>query len=147
VVTGQSSAELVTSVTALEYLERHPEIQETMKIADLVRYVLAGGIGVWAALFVLFERVDRAAAVDFEYKLLNGEDLRRGDPILVLRNNLLSTKTQAFITRNAEDKEILAAAIIKAWNAHRKKQTIETWSQLQWKSIGRKPEPFPRPDE
>lgn len=138
---------LVTTVTALDYVQQHPDVAQAMRVAEAVRLALTGGIGLWAALFTLFERYNLELAQGFEYKLLNGEDLRRGDPILVLRNRLLSAGARPFLTQDAQDKEQLAAAVIKAWNAYRKHETVESWNALTWKNLGRNAEPFPRPDD
>ena len=146
VATTVEQRALVTTVTALDYTQRHPEVQEVMRVADAVRLVLSGGIGLWAALLVLFGRVDKQLADDFAYKLLNGEELRRGDPILVLRNHLLAN-TRPFAIGSTYDKEILGASIIKAWNAHRRHERVESWNALTWKNLGRHAEPFPRPDD
>jgi len=140
VETTRESRELVTTASALEYLQKHPEVEEGVKLGDTIRLVMAGGHGLWGAMMTLFLRVDRAKAIEFQDKLVNGEGLERGNPILVLRNRLLAELRQ-YITRDASEKEQLAATIIKAWNLWRRGESIESWSKLSWKHGGR--EPFP----
>ena len=149
IVTTRESGEWLTSPVYLDYLRKHADVIEGVKVGELVRKFLVGGPGLWSALFVLFARVDKEKADDFAYKLANGEGLERGNPILVLRNRLLAglSTERAYFTTASNEKEALAAAVIKAWNAFRKGEPITAWSQLHWYNIGRRAEPFPRPDD
>lgn len=142
----RESREMVNSLTTLEYANAHPELYEALRVARAGQHILNGGIAVWAACFVLFRRVDAKLAPEFEYRLLNGEGLERGNPILILRNRM-TTDMRAYVTRTAGDKEDLVASIIKAWNAFRKHEEILTWNQLVWRKTGKNAEPFPRPDQ
>jgi len=135
----RESRELVTTVSALAYLETHPEIVEGTQLGDTVRLVMAGGHGLWGAMLTLFLRVNREATYEFQDRLVNGEALMRGDPILVLRNHQLAEMRQ-FITRDAAQKEILGGTIIRAWNLWRAGERVESWAKLAWRP-GR--EPFP----
>ncbi len=141
-VTGTlESRGIVSPASTLAYLEQHPDIDQGAKMADSVRQVLEGGKGIWGAAFVLLMRVDRPAVEKFAYLLRTGEDLSRGNPILLLRRRTEPQKS-AFFARDSRAREELMALIIKAWNAWRSGETIET---LRWRGQARKPEAFPVP--
>jgi hypothetical protein len=135
----------VTSATTLKYLREHPdEVESAMLVAEHLRLVVVGSGGMWASLLVLFRRLDSGATDRFIEAMLNGNDLSKGSPLLVLRNRLTSDSGY-WATNTRSDKENLAASIVKAWNAWRKGETMETWRSLTWRSSGKAAEAFPVP--
>lgn len=145
IVTTRESWDIVTTASAMDYIADHPDVQEAMKLADGVRLVLTGGIGTWAALLTLFGRINDATMLDFQDRLVTGEGLTRGSPILTLRNHLLQERREYF-TRTDTEKEQFAGAVIKAWNAYRRDDHIESWNALVWHTEGKRVEPFPHPE-
>jgi hypothetical protein len=105
---------------------------------------LPGGVGLWAALFEIFYRISPDDQAEFTHKLISGENLQPGDPILVLRNHLLSYKAE-WATSSRRDRERLAAAVVKSWSAWRAHQTINNWTALRWHNDNRRGETFPVP--
>ena len=71
-----------------------------------------------AALFFLFAEKDRNAADAFFYQLDTGEGLEAGDPVLILRNKLMSIRIMTQ-RKTTISKDEMAAMIIRAWNARR----------------------------
>lgn len=134
----------VTSATTLAYLRDHPDVEPALRRAEALRKEVAGSPGLWAALLVLFGRLNPAATEMFEEAMMTGAGLDKGSPLLVLRNRLTGNSVYWSI-QNRGDRENLAATIIKAWNAWRKNETMDSWRNLSWRSSGRSAEPFPMP--
>lgn len=68
---------------------------------------------------VLWRKAGRESADFFIWKLICGEDLRQGDPILAARNRLLSLHSGYGPNDRAE-------IIFRAWNAHRNNERLTT---------------------
>lgn len=66
----------------------------------------------------LFCQISEAAATEFFDKLLTGANLAPRNPILVLRNKLISTR-QNSAAGNGESARVEIGMIIKAWNLYR----------------------------
>jgi len=118
----------VTSSQALATLKKHPKLRES------VAFVLASGAkkvmsaSLLSACHFCFSLKDADAANLFVEQLASGENLKRTDPVYVLRERLRRDKAD-------RDKRIpddcIAVFVIKAWNATRKGEVIKN---LVWKS-------------
>ncbi len=139
VTSTMESRGIVSPQATLAYLEHHPEVDIATRLADSVRQLLEGGKGVWGAAFVLMLRQDKVAAERFAYLLRTGEDLSKGNPILLLQRRLRNQHNPYF-SKDRGAREELMAIILKSWNAWRAGETLE---QLKWSGHSRKPEPFP----
>jgi hypothetical protein len=143
---ARESATVVTSASTIKFLREHPDLIESLHMADLVRHEFPGGQGLWGALLYLFRQISESHTQAFVDGMMTGAGLQAGHPILVLRNRLLSHRDYWGIQNNS-DKEALAASVIKAWNGFRRNETFDTgWRALHWRNIGRSAEPFPVPE-
>ncbi len=121
----------------LDYLVQHPEIRESVKLADRDRRgVLRYPSSVEAGLHHAMAGIDAEAADDFWAQLQEGQGIPTGHPILTLRTYLIRDLSN----RRRMDAKYRAAITIKAWNAYRvgKSSTI-----IVWRRAGDKPEDFP----
>lgn len=131
---------IVSPVTVLKYLQEHPDVSAGVRLGDRVKHAgLIGGVGTWGALFTLFSRKSTEDAHLFAHHLSTGEDMGSGHPALLLRNRL--SKSVSKPVQSHDDREQMAAVVIKAWNAFRLGKSLST---LYWRSTGLKPEPFPK---
>jgi hypothetical protein len=129
----------VTPVTTLQYVQNHPEIVSGVHLGDRIYHSgIQGGIGLWAIVMTLFFRLDPEQAEQFTEHLTTGAGLRRGHPLLMLRNRLLGSQRDQYSTLSG--REALVAIAIKAWNAWREGKTLQA---LTWRAEGRRAEPFP----
>lgn len=74
-----------------------------------------------------FDEIDLSASQEFFDKLATGEDLGKGNPILVLRSTLIKYRFASEGLRNGsayKDRHFELVATIKAWNAWRKGETL-----------------------
>jgi len=136
------------SIPAVDAYERtHPEVREGLRLGDTVRASgFVGGAGVWGFCFTLFLRCSGDYAEEFRQSMIKGDGLANTDARLILRNRLIQQK-EYWRTKTSEDKEQLAATIIKAWNAWRRGDVLEHgWRSLSWHNIGRAAEKFPTPE-
>ncbi len=117
-------------------LERNPELRDSVAFVFARRRSWMPSSHM-CALHFLFATVDAAAADDFVTKLSNGEDLRRGDALLALREQLL----EAHMERVPIVQRTQLAFVIKAWNAYMAGEPV---TRLRWTPGGARPEPFPQ---
>lgn len=92
--------------------------------------------GVAAFLHCVFARIDKTDADLFFDLLASGEALRGGDPVYVLRERLISVRSDS--SKGQINRAWMIAIIIKAWNAHRQGRKIST---LRFKDAERFPTP------
>jgi hypothetical protein len=116
----------------LGVVARYPELHEAANIGMNSRRVISKTAAT-TALYVLFSRINQAEAVRFFHDLASGASLAPGDPILALRNRMLSNTANAakLTTRH------VLALVIKAWNARRKGQSLRV---LIWREDENFPE-------
>lgn len=128
----------VTNRQAIDRLEREPSLEE---LHGIVRGTTKYGMTVRIAglLFYMFSKIDAEDAQDFFDKFESGAGLERGNPILALRNQLLTMKQEA---RGAVNPSYMAALIIKAWNKYRDGDSAH---MLKFRIGGANPERFPEP--
>jgi hypothetical protein len=128
----------VTNRQAIDRLEREPSLED---LPGIVRGTTKYGMTVRVAglLFYVFSKIDAEDAQDFFEKFESGAGLERGNPILTLRNQLLTMKQEA---RGAVNPSYMAALIIKAWNKYRDGESAH---MLKFRVGGANPERFPEP--
>ena len=73
------------------------------------------------ALHFLFSKKDINKCEDFFFKLNTGENLTKGDPVLVLRNRLVEIRHSGGVFRTRE----IMPYVLKAWEAVREDRQIE----------------------
>ena len=133
-----SSRTPVSAAEAVARLESEPTLEDLSK--DTVKL---GRVGLPAriasALYYVFSGISVEDTDYFFRKLYEGDDLVYSDPILTLRNTLLSTKDTARGDRNPV---WIAAVTIKAWNKYRSGEPL---SLIKWNPGGANPEKFPEP--
>lgn len=132
------SAYPVTVQQALRRFAAEPSLVDAAAEAKKTNRVgLPGKLG---GLFLYsFSAIDQEDAEDFFHKLISGEGLERGNPILALRNKLLKMKQDAGSMRNYLEG---GAITIKAWNKYR---AGEEALVLNYRPGGAAPEAFPEP--
>jgi hypothetical protein len=131
----------VTPVTTLQYVKEHPEIIDRVHLGDRIYHSgIQGGIGLWSIIMTLFLRLDPEQTEELTEHLTTGAGLRRGHPLLMLRNRLLGSQRDQYSTLSG--REALVGIAIKAWNAWREGKTLQA---LTWRAEGRRAEPFPEP--
>lgn len=109
--------QLVLSPPAIEEIVRkHPCLEDSARIARTVHVVRAKRAA--AFCHYIFSTIDQDAANTFMSKLATGEGLEKGNPILTLRNRLISARGESLPC----DTEILF--MFKAWNAWCRNQTL-----------------------
>jgi hypothetical protein len=129
-----SGRRVLTGPMGMVFLDDHPYLRESVTAAPgSVNRLLPQSM--CAYLHSVFAQLDKTLAdVFFVDLVMRDEDVSEGDPIYILRERLKSN-------RNARDKfpkPLMAALVIKAWNAVR---TGESVIRLQWQPG--KGEPFP----
>lgn len=124
-----------TVAEMLDTLERHPGIRNSIRHGRRVIDVTAPTIVV--ALHYMFSLIDKSASDYFVERLIDGAELSTGDPILVLRDQLLKAKAKQKTTLPDAER---AAWIIKAWNAFMMSRKI---NRIKWQQVGPRRESFP----
>lgn len=137
-VAGGASSYHVTNRQAIDRLEREATLTDVPKIVAPVRRV--GMPGKTAGLlYYVFSGIDTEDADHFFEHLASGANMERGNPILTLRNLLISAKSES---RGEINQTYIAAVTIKAWNRFR---AGEDSAQLRFRVGGANPEKFPDP--
>ena len=139
----------VTAPRALELYAEHQAIQESLTYAKRVyvnRPALAPGYAV--ALHYIFSLIDGDDANEFFDRLADGADLKKGSPILALRNLLERLEKDSQRAGHRAAKAYVQAVTVKAWNAWRAGNTYmsNTRAPLKWIRVGKRAEPFPQPE-
>lgn len=113
----------VTPTQIYDWITAHPNIQDSVTWVKIGR-VLPGG-STWIALHFRLSNIDRDAAFVFFSKVFGGENLSKGDPAYTLRDKMIKVARATKQTgRGGFDPTFIAALIVKAWNAYRKKKEI-----------------------
>jgi hypothetical protein len=111
-----------TPQQALALIAATPGIFDSVRAARRVNKKIGGPIGVFAALHCEFCQADPSASEQFFEQLEDGADLSSGDPLLHLRNHLISPRKDRSY---AQQPFHIAALMIKAFNLRRAGQTVE----------------------
>jgi hypothetical protein len=95
----------------LDTLERHPEIRASVNYGNNFRKL--GSPSQLAALHYCFRRADRQNADEFIERLVHGDNLERGSPVLALRDTLIEDRNNPKRRIGVAER---VAITIKAWN-------------------------------
>jgi hypothetical protein len=96
----------------LDTLERHPGIRTSVAYGNNFRRL--GSPSQLAALYYCFRLSNRELAERFIEKLVHGDELKRGSPVLALRDILVEDKNNPKRKMGAPER---IAITIKSWNA------------------------------
>jgi hypothetical protein len=123
----------------LAMLEKHEDLRETIKDVSVAlhRTGMQQGVGpsIWNAFYYIAAGVNGEDASEFLTLVATGEALGTGDPILALRRYIIGEGRLRHPPRR-----VMAAVIIKSWNAWRRRDHVEV---VSFKPGGRAPEKFP----
>jgi hypothetical protein len=123
---------------ALVWLEVNPEVREAIKMVTPLRYnpLRAPRSSMGLVVMKAIQAGHDDEIREFVDGLVTGAGLVEGDPILLLRNQLMTNAT------NHKKMPLIRvfAHIVKAWNAH---IADETMGILKWVQRGQKREQFP----
>lgn len=123
---------------ALQVLEEHPGIRESLGRGDTLRKSVSIPPSVGACLHYVFSMIDNEDADDFFDTLSTGLGLREGDAIYALRRVL----ERSNMSPRHYHPRTVHALTVKAWNFWRAGTPIKF---LRWSPSGRSAEDFPRP--
>jgi hypothetical protein len=107
---------------AIELIQREPEIVRSVAVARTVAKQVPGPIGVFIALHCVFFKVDPGPTEDFYERLKDGAELRKGDPLLHLRNQLIRPRKDRGY---AQAPATVMGMTIKAFNIRRAGREVE----------------------
>jgi hypothetical protein len=125
----------------LEFFGEHPHIKDSMPAAVDTARPFKGVQRSWLAAFhYLMATVDSDAADDFFAALEAGTSLPPGSPVLILREKILANQAAP----KPEPGTVIAAWLVKAWEAQREGRTFANKAALKWKPTGARAEEFPR---
>ena len=106
---------------AMELIAAEPQITESVKVARVLAKHVPGPIGVFAALHCVFVQVDPEPTEEFYGDLKEGAELKKGDPVLHLRNQLMRPqKDRGYVQSPAT----VAGLTCKAFNLRRAGQRV-----------------------
>lgn len=108
----------------LDTLERHPDMRKSVSLGNNFRRL--GSPSQLVALNYCFTRSDALLADIFIDKLIHGDELKRGSPILALRDILIEDRNNPKRKMGAPER---IAITIKGWNAFKNDQEVK-W--LRW---------------
>lgn len=148
IIREHSSLKLATTPRTTEFSPTRTEIVRfAVENQDRIQYLVHKcsqlskriplGTGATAALVEEFEKVDADDAAFFFERILDGQNLAKGDPIYALRDYYQKVVDKVAVHR---DPAYVAAITVKAWNAYRVGRTV---TLLRFKPGGANPEKFP----
>lgn len=129
-----STRNKVSNAEILDMMQRHPAIRSSLRFSNTLHSMAPASLV--CALHYIFSMVNENAAGVFFDKLIHGEGLDKRDPVLLLRNRLISNA----ISKSKLSKRYIAALFVKAWSAHIKGEKITI---LRFREEGHSPEAFP----
>lgn len=130
-----SAADLPSTDAVVAFIEAHPDIVTIVSEYSTVRF-LRVSLATMLALRWLFSQRDADDANVFFDRLREGANLAPDDPILLLRNRLLSFGEH----HRSTDTHFTAGLVIKAWNAYREGRRLGV---LKFRPGGANPEELP----
>lgn len=127
----------------LEYVAKHPELVDSVSFykEHAKQLNLMGPPGITTAFHFVTGTIHKVKRDAFFEKLASGADLSENDPILTLRNRLISLKSSN--QRSTTNHTLLIAFWVKAWNAFYLGKKL-TPTGLRWTQTGRSEEGFPK---
>ncbi|WP_432059353.1 hypothetical protein [Streptomyces sp. S1] len=106
-----------------ETVDQWPELRECAAAASRVYRACGSSSTNMLAVLAQASRGKNPKAIDsFVEKMVLGEDMSKGDPVLLLRNRAIARMDRSLSYR---DKTILYGTTVKAWNAHAKGEKIK----------------------
>ena len=132
----------LSSPEALKLLERHPDIRDSLKAHAWAKPILPGSISV--ICHYVFSQEKPRMADDFFQRLGEGTELKKTDPVYVLREKLLLRKSGQ--NRHRLDTLDMLALCFKAWKLRVSSKEISNRGRLFWRRVGseaRDAEDFP----
>ena len=123
-----------TTTEIAELLEKHPSVRDSVSKTFAHQRLIARSL--LAGCHYLFAQKDQEAADQFVIDLITGQNLKKDDPVYVLREKLVSN----MLAKAKLPRPYIMAVTIKAWNARRKKCAIRL---LKFSSTAESPELFP----
>lgn len=124
---------------ALLWLDRNPSMRDAVRRIITVREALSAPPSAMAAFAHQISQIDYEEAEVFLKNLKEGEGLNAGDPILVLRNWMISQITKQSAATKPGTTTYLAL-LIKSWNYWITGRSLQT---IRWIRGGRNREDFP----
>jgi len=109
-----------TKSAVLAYANEITGIDSSIELTYEAAKTIGSHAVVAACHYSFWKRSSRVAADEFILKLIHGNDLKSGDPILYCRNKLLSYRNSIGHMVRVETKFEI---IFKCWNAHRRGET------------------------
>ncbi|MFJ9415082.1 hypothetical protein ACIRPT_13045 [Streptomyces sp. NPDC101227] len=101
-----------------ETVDAWPELQQYAGVAGRIYRACGSPASNMLAVLAQAARGKAPELIDpFTEKMVSGEDLSKGDPVLLLRNRGVARLDRSLAAR---DKAILYGTTVKAWNAHAK---------------------------
>jgi hypothetical protein len=134
-------AQRATVPQLLDVFEQHPNIEHSLRPAQGVYTALKMDRPMFAAYHYAFASVDPDAADLFFEQLATGLGVADGDPAYALRTKYVNEKAKPEQIRVS--RHVLAAWLVKAWEASRRDQKL-TPASLRWVTTGPRAQSFPR---
>lgn len=113
----------VDNDTIYELFEEHPKIMDSAELICSRRTLTSRAILCSLHYITKYVLNTNEIADEFFSKFISGENLKSGDPVLVLRNKFINHKSagKSYIRPN-----FVISCIIKTWEAHRNGQKIKS---------------------
>jgi hypothetical protein len=128
---------------ALDILDRYPTLRESLSVGHSINDAIALPRGMAAGTHCWFAQIDSDDADQFFARLVDGQGLAAGSPILAFREwALREFRVARTLGGRRPDRQRTLAYLIKSWNAWRDGAEMR---QLRWSVGGAHPEPFPTP--
>jgi hypothetical protein len=127
-----------TPAQLLRTLEATPQLREIAGRANFVAANSSLPASTVGLLIWLFSALDYEDCEAFFDRLVDGQNLSKGDPVYELRRTIQGAKD----ARGQRNQIYLLVITIKAWNAYRQGETVGLY---RWRAGGAKPEAFPEP--
>lgn len=117
----------LTSKQLFQVLDKEPKIRESVAFAFSTKASKIASGSILGACHYAFSKKDRELADLFLESLATGEGLKRTDPVYILRERFRRERSE----RSKMPQDVVAAFVVKAWNATRKGEVIK---KLIWQS-------------
>lgn len=118
----KKSKQPVTDHDVLSTLEEYPEIRESTAVALMVKRQIRIPPAVGGLTHFLFNKIDPEQCEWFFQRLIEGDEMPKTHPIMVLRKAIFTHHTTA---KGLLPEHYLLAYVIKAWNAYRQGREIQ----------------------
>lgn len=133
---ARSSRNKITPDQAKLMIAESPSIPEDLKFTYILQKNVPFPHPLAGALYHELSRRDQGDADEFFLRFANGDNLRMGNPILVLRNKMF----REYAKVQKLPSNYFGAFLVKAWNAFREDREIHI---LNWRPGGTVNEKFP----